>query len=264
MRLAIIPTEALAVDPDVQLDYALDPKRVAKIAANYDPALVHVLTVVPASRNGKQPSQWWIVDGRHRFLAGSTLGIREWRCDVHDDITTPAEKARLKLGLDRERRNVSALEHFAEREIAGDPAAVAIADIVHSHGYTIGRMAHNEAAIEGVVALEAIYARHGADGLRRTLALATTWRLDPKGRTAVWLSALSLLIADNVDNRLTPVQWERLRSLVPAEIIRQARGNVAVSGAASSNPSTNWEGTIATAVAAILRKRARLRPAKAE
>lgn len=139
-QLRVIPTELLIPDPDVQLAFALEPRRVKEMRAKWNPAYLAVLIVAPLS--GEHEGMYGIIDGRHRFLAGCGLatGPTEWRCDVHTDCTSVEDKARLKLAIDRDRRKVKGIEHYIERRLMKDPKVLAIDAVMESTGFEIGKL----------------------------------------------------------------------------------------------------------------------------
>jgi len=257
-KLRVIPTELLMPDPDVQLDFALQKRRIKAMSGeawNKDFAIV--LVVVPL--HGEHEGMYGIVDGRHRFLAGQAVES-EWRCDVHEDVTTVDEKARLKLAIDQQRRRVRPIEHFMERLLAEDADALAIQRIVEDAGFEIGKLSSGSKPyhrFEVVTALERIYLRLGERGLRRTLVLNTHWKGDPKSNTGEWITALALLVRDGYDEVLTPRAWEKLGDVVPAQQLRRARG--AIEGApGGGSPRGGW-GAMTYQVARQLRRASGLR-----
>lgn len=252
-QLRIVPTKQLVIDPDVQLDFTLREHHWRAIALNWNPAAVGVLNVVPLDND-----KYGIVDGRHRFLAGKSKGVAEWRVDVHLDVITRHQKAALKLNLDRDRRHVGALEHFMERVLAGHQDAVQIKQIAEDTGFTIGKSSGNPRQIESVTVLDMIYGLMGADGLRRTLCLNTKWIGEPKTNTRDWLSALGLLVRDGYDEVLTPANHKRLDDVVPAQLLRKAMGEAVLTGMRPGAGSGNF-GAVSYMLASLLRKRARLR-----
>ncbi len=218
--LRVIPIDQLVVDPDVQLDFAYDARRAASMALNYDDRKVGVLTVVETG-----------------------LPV--------------AEKAAIKLGLDFERRRVSAVESFLVSVKKGDEASTRIMSTAINLGFEIGKLKGGKPyhRIEAVVSLKSIYKRAGEDGLRRTLTLNTHWRGDPKSNTSLWLMALYLLVRDGYDDAMTPSSWERMKEAVPALEIRRAQGEVQSLARGNDNtiPAVSYQ------IAISLRKRARLR-----
>lgn len=257
-HLRIIDNEDLALDPDVQLMFALKPRQVAAIRADFNEDYAGVLIVVPAIPNGAggQGPKYWIIDGRHRWQAGQGL-VSRWRCDVHDYATTIEDKAKLKLANDRERRHVTPLEHYKIRLLAKDPTIMEIDEIVNEAGFSVGKLSANTNShtIEAVIALEAVYRLGGPHTLRRALSLNTRWRDDPKANTADWIKAMGLLARDGYDEAMTPAAHKRLDAVVPAVEIRKARGLLETQ---SPGVHTQW-GELAYVLANLIRKRARLR-----
>lgn len=224
-----------------------------KMRAGWNGDYLGVLIVAPLT--GEHEGKFGIIDGRHRFLAGKDF-VAEWRCDVHPDCTTVAEKARLKLAIDQQRRRVSALEHYLERRLMGDPMVLEIDRICEEKGFEIGRLRSGKPyeRIGAVTALLFLHEKLGADGLRRVMAFNTHWIGQPGTNTSNWLRALGLLVRDGYYGAMTPSAWTRLSGLVPMKTIRIAQGEAA--GGIRGAPSS-W-GVIAYEIAPIIRKRARL------
>ena len=260
MVLRVIKSDQLIPDPDVQLQFTLNQRQLAHLAAEWDDSAVGVLVVAPLNGDRTDAGEqiYGVVEGRHRLTIGKRLGVPEFRCDIHTDCTTPAQKAALKMKYDRDRRRVTQLEHFLQRVLAEEPAAIEIKTIVEAAGFQIGKCKASKPfdRIEAVSSLMDIYMTLGAEGLRRTLSLNTTWKGDPKTNTGVWIKSLALLVRDGYDDALSPSGWARLKDVVPAIVIRQAQGRVDVfGGPAAGQLSTG----LTKAIATDLRKKARLR-----
>jgi len=252
VELKVIPTERLAVDPDVQMEFAIEERRWRRMATNWNHEAVGILIVVP---NG---SGYYIVDGRHRYLGGSLVGVKTWRCDVHREATTPAEKAQLKLAYDRDRRHVGAFEHWSVRRIAGDPVVRDASEIIEAAGFLLGKQAPKRPNhyVGAVTSVERIYNELGRDKFQRVFELAKIWQGDPQSTSADWLMALGLLVRDDYDKALTAQAVAALEKVIPAALLRRARGEHI-----GSRGETKL---IAYSTAVLLRKAARLkiRPAQ--
>jgi hypothetical protein len=233
-ELVVIESDRLEPDPDVQLSFAFNEKWQQWLYDNFDLTKVHVLVVVPAEPGRASPGvTHWIIDGRHRFLAGIGRNVSKWRCDLHKGVVTPAQKAELKLSMDQDRRRPSSLEHFVERTIAEEPVAVAITQIVESKGFKVGKTGGRGTPwtnIEAVGRLEAIYAALGPEGLSRTLALNTTWYDEPKTNTTNWLGGLAAFVDADYDIDLSPDQYRRLKEMIPGKVVREALGEASYGG----------------------------------
>ncbi len=256
-QMRVIPTGSLIIDPDVQLLFALSETRWRSMAANWRPERVGFLVVVPNGNGG-----FYVIEGRHRLKAGTLVGVKEWRCDVHDEIdfSDVRSKAELKLGFDRERRNVGTLEHFLIRLMAQDQKAVEINEIVTACGFDIGKTGGGVVGrIAAVSRIEGLFNILGRDGFRRMMQLNTHWIEDTQATNARWLGALGILIRDGYDERLTPTHIERMRNLVPAVAIRHGvgaavqRGNLTPPGNARSFNAVEYE------IATYIRKKIGLR-----
>ncbi len=221
--LRIIPVAELIVDPDVQLEFAYNDRWARSISLRWNERKAGVLTVVPMNGGG----------------------------------LTAAEKSEIKVGLDRERRHVKQIESFLLRLEGGDPVAHDIQESAKLHGFLIGKSGgHSHTTFECVSSIEKIYNKLQRRGLDRTFALCTLWKGDPKTNTAPWIEALSLLVRDGYDDKMTPAGFERLKDLVPATVIRRARGRIVAGGSLSADATGM---TVSYETATLLRKTAKIR-----
>jgi hypothetical protein len=227
--LRIIPVRELRIDDDVQFDFAYEERRARAMAINWDERLVGVLTVFPLGNGG---------------------------------FSTPVKMA-IKLGLDRDRRRVRAVESFLAATVKGEPVPLTIQRLWANAGFTIGKgnsTRDEKGIIEAVSALEGIWARAGENGTRRTALLAANWKGEASSTNADWLTALSLLVRDGYDERLTDAAQARLFESIPALELRRARGTVAAAQQSISHTgSRHGAGPVAYAIATALRKRTGLR-----
>jgi hypothetical protein len=254
-HLKLINTDHLLVDPDIQIAHTLSGKQMGYLRNNWSEDYLQPLVVIP-----NEDETFNIIDGRHRFLVGVERGIKSWRCDVHDEVTTLQEKAALKLACDRHRRKVGPLEHFEERLMMNEEQAVQIAEIVFGAGWDIGKLKGGEPykCIEAIVSLEIIATKIGLEGLERTMKLATTWMNQPKANSALFFRAIGILVRDGYDENLTPEQYQKLKDVIPAEVIAVAKG---LTVGSYQGGSGNW-GALSYAIATQLKKKAGLRKGK--
>lgn len=220
VALRVIPTDQLEPDPDVQLPHTFNERHARKLTQNFDLTKVGVLVVCT------------------------------------DDMPVP-RKAALKLSYDRDRRSVSALEHFQEQVLQEDADALSIQRIVNEAGYRIGSGARKDAlTIDAVVTLSRLHDQLGDEGLRRTMRLVSIWLGDPATNTGFWLSAMGLLVRDDFDAPMLNGKLKDVQALVPAVVLRQAKGR-ALSPTGGSHATAS--GAVAYEIASMIRRRARLR-----
>lgn len=129
----------------------LDGAWVDRHVGIYDPAALGVLTV--SRRKG---GQCVILDGQHRaeLMRRSGHSDDSVDCRVYDGLSTAQEAALFRKLNDS--RKVTPLALFLAKRAEGDPAALAITEIVEAFGWEISnRQAYNN--IVAVVALQQIY-----------------------------------------------------------------------------------------------------------
>lgn len=251
--LRVLPTEKLEPDPDVQLAFAFSERQGREIGLHYNEKLVGVLAVV-SNGNGR----YWVIDGRHRLFGAVIAGITEMRCDVLAGPLTPAEKAQIKLGRDKARRQVRAIEHFLVAVTAEDARAIEIKDIAERHGFEIGKCNAGKpyGRIEAVRALERIYDSHGAEVLSRSLALNTLWKDELKTNSGGWLLGLGFFAAKGYDQRLSGDGYKRLKDIIPAKLIREVVAESQVHSYGGGGHALGLR------LAEKLRRKARIRPSR--
>lgn len=164
---------------DLRVEWAeaqrpLSERKVAQIMRDFDPDAMGIITV--AELNGKG-DEYHIVDGQHRVEAVKRLwgDLRQRvECQIITGVTSPAEAARVWLGRNVNHTTPTPLERFEVRVTAGEEQAVAIQEIVGDMGFTVGR-----SGIQAITAVEFVFKKHGAEGLRWVLqVIHDTWR-DP-------------------------------------------------------------------------------------
>lgn len=146
-----------------------DRWRVKRMVKNYDPTLLGVLEV--SDRGG---GRYAIIDGHHRWATVRKAHPDRTRahvvCNVHTGLT-PADEAQLFYEIDAGRRRLTGWDRWHARKGAGDPAVLAIEEVVKAHGLRI-----EEATRDGVVratkACTDIVALGGLPLLDRALGIA--------------------------------------------------------------------------------------------
>lgn len=224
VQLRVIPVEDLEPDPESQIDFTFNEKWARKMGATWDPELCGVLDVTPVN-------------------SGQDL--------------SPERRNKLKIGKDRDRRNVKALETFLNEVGCGDPVACGIVEILDAHGYEVGKLKSGEPTnrIEAVKTLKNIYSR-GPDHLAKVLVLNSLWNDEPKTNQTNWLGGLSVFVANGWAEDLSPAQYKSLKEAIPAKIVRRAEG-MATQQIGRGRPGEQSE--LAPIIAGLLKKRARIR-----
>lgn len=211
-RYERVPLDELMVDPSYQR--VLEEKRVNKIVAEFDPALLGVLEV--SLRNGKAA----IFDGQHRFAALQRRGAKDAPCLIHEGLTV-AEEAMLFVDLQTRRKALRPLDRFKARIVAGDESAISITRIAHEHGYVIAEGANSINGIGAVAALDRIYDRGGSDLLSKTLELVSVYRGEPKGTDGSLLEGLAIAIERYGKDRRMEKLPGALEQITAASIVRK-------------------------------------------
>jgi len=168
-----IPIESLDVHPTVQRVEGIDHKRVQKMADDFQPHLLQVLTVSSRS-DGKN----LVVDGAHRLTTCKKVGFNSpLRCEVFTGLSI-AEEASLFLGRNNAKMP-SSISKYHARVLMGDPVAVDIERILTEAGWKVDPADEvgNVAAIDSV---ELVY-KESPEILARTFRIITlAWEWDSR------------------------------------------------------------------------------------
>lgn len=224
--LRVIPLRELQIDPDVQFDFGYSDIRARKYASEWSDRKCDPLIVVPI---------------------GNALSV--------------AIRAELKAASDTSRR-ISALEHFKRNVLQGQLQDTEIQRTADETKWSItsGKSSQEGQAIAAVSALRSIHMRLGVDGLRRTLGFAARWRGDRGATGGDWLVAIARLVRDDYDQAMTPRSWEATNEVVPAVLIRRARGKAESTTTYSGGNSRQLGGELQIILAQEIRKALKLRP----
>lgn len=239
MRTKNIPLNLIIPDPDVQFDFSFDPRRVKKMAAEWDSMLAGEIDVVPL--NSSLTGFYGAFTGRHRHAAAQLAGESTIRCAVWDSSLSIQDKHRIKIGKDRDRRNVRAVEMFLNEVGAGQVDSCDILNLCEEHGFTIGKCSAGKpfTQFECVQTLRAIY-RQGRDHFRRVLTLDTLWMGEPKTNSTNWVGGLSVAVSQDWLDRVSPSGYQKMKDLIPAKVLREATG-------LATNPGSGLGNTRGTA-----------------
>lgn len=156
-----LDTGKLTVDHDVQR--RLDQRKVEKIAAEYNPDAVGVITV-----SHRDDGTYHVIDGQHRAAAIRALGDDTVVCRVFHGLSIGEEAAMFRL-LNNTNKPQQ-LDLFRVRVIEGDTVAVAISDILKRHNWSL-----STDSVDGCFAA--------------VTAAERVWRLDPEAVEAAVITA---------------------------------------------------------------------------
>jgi hypothetical protein len=194
-----IPANLLTVDPRVQR--ALDPRRVKRIADEWDDLMVGVLTVshrVPYTlpgTEGRSPEEFVVLDGQTRLAAfrqvcGETTSL-PMAAQVHTGLTI--EEEALIFLKHNNRKAVLLTDRFRLAVVAGQTWAVEIAEVLAKHNWTAHGAVVGDAParrqFSAVRAAEVVHKAGGKDALDKTLTtIENAW--GSKRREAVCAQTL--------------------------------------------------------------------------
>jgi hypothetical protein len=128
VEAVILPVPKINVDSRYQRE--LNERRVARMAAAFDPGLAEAISV-----SLRDDGTYWVFDGQHRLEAARRAGRTEILCLVH--ILTPDEEARRFERLNSQATKPSPLDLFKARLFSRDPIALGIDETVRSCGFEI-------------------------------------------------------------------------------------------------------------------------------
>jgi hypothetical protein len=210
-----IPLGRLTVDERYQRE--LSPARVKKLAARFDRRLLGALE---CSR--RVDGTIAVFDGQHRLELLKLKGEPSAPCLVHQ--MTDREEAELFVALQRNRKALLPIERFRARVFSGDPAAKEIVGVANDAGFSIATR-KGAGGIRAVTALENVYRREGAAGLKATLdMIARTWDGDAKSTDGYFLEGVAQFISD-YSNRIGPLEEAKLSEHLPVVYLRRALPN---------------------------------------
>ena len=154
MKEAGPTSKALVVDQltvDRRVQRGLDPRRVDKIAENFQRDAVGVLIV-----SHRDDGTFHVVDGQTRVAAMRklNLGREKVTCYVHEGLSLPQEAALFRYHNDSKR--TQPLTNFMMRVIEREPAAVEMSTILAKHGWQVTG-ATGRSCFAAVAALEWVY-----------------------------------------------------------------------------------------------------------
>lgn len=194
--------------------------RARAMAVDWDRRLAGVIVV--SDRGAAAAPRYAVIDGQHR-VAGARLRDPSSLlvAIVHEGLSV-ADEARLFDRLNRERRRPSTWDHWRARKSSGDPAVLAIEEVVTGLGLRIDP-ATCEGNVRCTATLEKLAALGGTELVASTLKLISdVWDLRVDAYDAPVVHAVGLIqhhLRDRVDpHRLT----DTLMGVVPLALKTQA------------------------------------------
>jgi len=180
-KLERVRLDALIVDGTVQR--GLDLGRVKAMADNFTWDGFGTPTV-----NRRADGSLHIVDGQHRIMAARKAGhsSRAQHMRVHDGLTVQQEAELFRLLNDT--RKPMPVDLFRVAVIEGEPAAVAMNDLVKRHGMHVA--ASGERAFRAVQALRTIYTTEPVAAERALAALVGAWGVSANSVQAALVAGL--------------------------------------------------------------------------
>lgn len=210
----------------------VDERRAARMAANFKPHAVGVLTAV------KRGGAYLVIDGAHRLKMFEILGIDD-PIDVRViSDASDAEEAESFHDLNSF-KSPSAVSKFISRVSAGDPVAVEVEQIITANGWVVSTTV-GPGAIRCIdAAVKQVHSRGNLDRTLKLLTAAYGYDEDAVHQNMfVGVSTLLFRLGDVVDDAQIIAT---LKANAPSTVLRKARSIVETQG-----------GTAPAAVARVL------------
>jgi hypothetical protein len=199
-------------------------KRIDDMARNFDQKAMTSLIVSKRS-NG----QYAIIDGQHRFVAGTKAGIDFFVCQVYTELTYEDE-AKLFHTINNNRGPMKSVQQFKALIESNDEASKQILYIVQNHGFIIKFIGPVSAKNE-IKSIKELTTAYKISPMHLDLVmklLREIWNGDKKSLTHHVIGALSKFIylyKDQIDlSRLVKV----IKSVSIDEIIRKSKTRVEI------------------------------------
>jgi hypothetical protein len=219
VRIGRVKPNDISVDPVVQR--SLNVQRAQRMADEYDPSAVGVITV--SDRDGLR----YVVDGQHRVEAAKLAGQGAASVDakIYTGLTR-VEEARLFIALNSA-RIPNAVARFKVRREALDPVPVAIGGILERYGWEVGNPGSSGKA-SAVKALEAVWALDPDQDRKvfeTTVDLITdTWGHDPDAMSASILGGMSEFVNRYAGQLDLVALAKKLRGVYSSPVVLVAQG----------------------------------------
>jgi hypothetical protein len=106
-------------------------RKLKEITENFEPSAITALIV-----SKRSDGQFAIIDGQHRFKAGTKIGLKTFNCEVHHELSI-ADEASLFYKINVKRGAVPMGMQFKALLEADNKDVIKIKHIVESHGFEI-------------------------------------------------------------------------------------------------------------------------------
>lgn len=136
----------------------------------------------------------YVIDGQHRLALARESGVEFINAFVVEGLAQ-MDEARLFVGYQRERRNLTAYALFRAELVAGNPETLAMVRIVNNAGFRIAQKG-GPLTVTAIDAVRYVHRYGGDDLLARTLELVRSIWMDlEKALSAQVLKGLALFLA---------------------------------------------------------------------
>lgn len=193
-----------------------DERRVAKMAAEFDPDLFGVVSISEQTFNGAHH----IIDGQHRVALMELLFGPDERVPCYQFDCPDSERAAQVFDkLNSTQKKPQPIDMYRVRVTAGEETEVAVHRIITNLGYKVG-YARREGVISAVQALTYVYRTHGADVLRAALGLIkATFGKDPDAVAGNVIRGYGLLLKQHPDLNTTRMVDRVSKRFTPSRLI---------------------------------------------
>jgi uncharacterized protein DUF6551 len=220
-RQEVISSEKLLVDLRVQRP--LDTKKAQKIAVQFNPQAMGLVTV-----SLRSDRMYYLLDGQHRVEAARRANDGSYKvlCEVFEGLTLQ-EEAEMFLTLNATTKP-SYVDRFLVRGTAGDKDVAGILKACSDYGFTVGKPPGN-GTIMAVAVLEKLWHLSQAyemepDLIRQTLLVVkNAWGMDKEGLIGTVLEGIGALIYEHRARIDLDRLAHKLSEKMPLSLLTEAR-----------------------------------------
>lgn len=227
--IELIPVGRLRIDETYQrsIETAASQRLIARIARDWDWRLC-----VPLLASRREDGLY-VIDGQHRLQGARSRGdIAYLPCCV-SDYGSPADEAQVFVEANRKRRSVSRVDTFRAAQLAGDPTATTLSQLLDQAGLRLARFGSptllDAGEIVCISALERSLSRYGQRTLAAVLAaIATAFDGQVMRHSAPFIHAGCMILTDRpnlpdgyfaaVLARHTPAEWFDIANAQPGGV----------------------------------------------
>ena len=120
----------------------LTPKKIKEITDNFEPSAITALIV-----SRRTDGNYAIIDGQHRYKAAVKMGVTDFKCEVHHDLTI-SDEANLFYRINVKRGAVPMGMQFKALIEANNEDAIKLKFIVESHGFELLYLSGQKSAVD--------------------------------------------------------------------------------------------------------------------